>query len=229
MHRRYVHLFVNGLRRGTIYDDVQQPGGDAIEEFFPGDADGSLWKTDCWNEFTDAGDRVDPCMLNSLEIFTSGGIKKTARYRWNWRPRAVGGTANDFRDLFALIDVMNAPASGYQSSVNGLVDVEHWMRTFAMNDLASFWDAFGNPNAKNTYLYKPQHDGWKLFCWDFDVGLGVFNDPVNAALFPTLGDSAMNRLWATSALVRGYWRALEEGVEKHLVGPPSKPVYRRYN
>src|SRR6186713_3101789 len=86
MYRRYVHMFVNGARRGTIYDDVQQPSGDAIEEFFPDDADGSLWKTDCWNEFDDAGNRVDPCILNSLELFTSAGVKKVARYRWNWRP-----------------------------------------------------------------------------------------------------------------------------------------------
>ncbi len=224
MYRRYVHVFVNGVRRGTIYDDVQQPGGDAVDEFYPNDASGSLWKTDCWNEFTDDGTRVDPCVLNSLEIFTSGGLKKAARYRWNWRPRAVGGTANDFTDLFSLIDVMNAPASAYQPSVRGLVDVEHWMRTFAMNDLASFWDAFGNPNAKNTYLYKPQHDGWKLFCWDFDVGLGVFNDPVDAGLFPTLNDPSMTRLYGTPAFVRGYWRALDEAVNSFFQASAVTPL-----
>jgi glutamate-1-semialdehyde 2,1-aminomutase len=26
-----------------------------------------------------------------------------------------------------------------------------------------------------------------------------------------------------------YARALAEGVERHLVGPPSRPVFRRYN
>jgi hypothetical protein len=138
-------------------------------------------------------------------------VKKAARYRWNWRPRAVQGTANDFTNLFALVDAMNA-SNGYIAAVESQVDVDHWARTFAMNDLASFWDAFGNPNAKNTFLYKPQHDRWKLFCWDFDVGLGVFNDPVDAALFPALGDPAMNRFYTVPAFTRRYWCALQEAL-----------------
>lgn len=212
MYRRYVHLFVNGLHRGTIYDDVQQPGADTVEEWFPDEADGNLFKTDCWNEFDDAGNRLDPCILNTLEAFTTtGGVKKVARYRWNWRPRSVRGSANDFEDLFALVDAMNA-TTNYQAGVESVVDVEHWMRTFAMNDLASFWDAFGNPNAKNTFLYKPRADTWKLMCWDFDVGLGVFNDPVNASLFD-VNDPTVARLYRTPAWVRLYWVALQEALD----------------
>lgn len=212
MYRRYVHLFVNGLHRGTIYDDVQQPGADTIEEWFADDADGSLFKTDCWNEFDDAGNRLDPCILNTLEEFTTtGGGKKLARYRWNWRPRAVRGSANDFSDLFALVDAMNA-TTNYQAGVESVVDVDHWMRTFAMNDLASFWDAFGNPNGKNTFLYKPLTDTWKLMCWDFDVGLGVFNDPVNASLFE-VNDPTLTRMYQNPAWVRRYWAALQEALD----------------
>ena len=212
VYRRYVHLFVNGLHRGTIYDDVQQPGADTVEEWFPDEADGSLFKTDCWNEFDDAGNRLDPCILNTLEAFTTtGGAKKVARYRWNWRPRAARGSANDFTDLFALVDAVNA-TTNYQAGVEAVVDVEHWMRTFAMNDLASFWDAFGNPNAKNTFLYKPKADTWKLMCWDFDVGLGVFNDPVNASLFD-VNDPTVARLYRTPAWVRRYWAALQEALD----------------
>jgi hypothetical protein len=211
-YRRYVHLFVNGVRRGTIYDDVQQPNRDMVEEFFSYDSEGTLWKTDCWSEFDDAGNRLG-CTLNTLENFlTTGGVKKTARYRWNWRPRAVRGSAHDFREIFDLVDALNTPGAAYQSAVENLVDVEHWMRTFAMNDLASYWDGFGNPNAKNTYLYKPLTDTWKLLCWDFDVGLGVFNDPPDAPLFPNNVDPTMQRMYAHPAFVRAYWRALEEAL-----------------
>jgi hypothetical protein len=216
MYRRYVNLFVNGVKRGTIYDDLQQPGAETIEEFFPDDSEGNLYKTGCWEEFTDVGQREagGTCTLNSLQLYTTtGGVKKTARYRWVWRPRAIDGTANDFADLFNLVDAANAPANGYQTAMESLVDIEHWTRTFAMNDLASFWDAFGNPNAKNTYLYKPDGDRWKLMCYDFDVGLGVFNDPVNDPLFPTLGDLTMNRFHAYPAFVRLYWCALKEALD----------------
>ena len=213
-YRRYVNLYVNGLKRGAIYDDIQQPASDLIKEWFPADADGHLYKTDCWNEFDASGNRIDPCILNSLENFTTlGGVKKTARYRWNWRPRVTSNSANEFDDLFSLVDAMNVPGSGFQAAVEAQVDVEHWCRTFCMNDLASFWDAFGNPNAKNTYLYKPRQDRWKLFSWDFDVGLGVFNDPFNDPLFPSLGDPTMNRFYANPAFLRAYWRSMEEALQ----------------
>ena len=225
LHRRYVHLFVNGVQRGTIYDDTQQPGDDVLSEWWPDDDAGALYKTDTLFEYNDADQRLDPLILNTLEVFnTTGGVKKTARYRWNWRPRAFGATANDFSDLFTLVDTLNAPAAHYVAGVESLVDVEHWTRTFAMNDLASFWDAFGNPNTKNTFLYKPQREGWKLLSWDFDVGLGAFNDPVNAALFPDLADPAMNRFYTVPAFLRSYWRTLEESVHSFFQPAAVTPL-----
>lgn len=212
-HRRYVHLYVNGVRRGAIYEDTQRPGEDPLEEWFPDDAEGSLFKTDFWDEFDDSGNRHSTGVPNTLENFTTtGGVKKAARYRWCWEPRAVGRTANDFNALYSLVDAVNAPEPGYASALEGLIDLEHWMRTFCMNDLASYWDGFGNPNTKNTYLYKPQSSGWKLMSWDFDVGLGVFNDPVDAPLFPTLSDPALNRLYGVPAVLRHYWRTLDEAL-----------------
>lgn len=210
MYRRYVHLYVNGLRRGVIYDDIQQPDGDTVNEWFADDDEGSLWKTDCWNEFDNGGNRIDPCVLNTLERFPASGPLKVSRYRWNWRPRAVRGSANDFTDLFQLVETMNR-TSDYVNQVESLVDVDHWMRTFAMNDLASFWDAFGNSNGKNTFLYKPERSGWKLMSWDFDVGLGVFNDPPNLPLFE-VNDPVVARMYQTPAFVRRYWAALEEAL-----------------
>ncbi len=226
MYRRYVIMFVNGVRRGTLYDDVQQPTSTTVNEWFPDDSNGTLMKPDCWDEFADSGDRETGCIdLNSLELYTTtGGVKKTARYRWTWKPRAVHGTANDYSDIFSLVDAANAPTNNFQAAMECLADMAHWMRTFAMNDLASFWDAFGNPNAKNTFLYKPEHDTWKLMCWDFDVGLGVFNDPVNDPLFPTLNDTQMNRVYATPAWTRLYWNALSEGVNSFFNSGPGTRV-----
>ena len=228
MYRRYVNLYVNGNKRGAITDDIQQPDGNTLREFFPQDSEGLLIKTDCWDEFADSGDAIagNNCVLNSLEDFlTSDGERKLGRYRWNWRPRALKGSAHDFSELFTLIDAVTAPGTNaFIAAVNSVVDIENWMRTFAMNDLASFWDAFGNPNAKNTYLYKPEHDGWKLYSWDFDVGLGVFNDPIDAALFPALGDPSMNRIYATPALLRPYWTAIQEAVDTFFVSGPGTSV-----
>jgi hypothetical protein len=92
-----------------------------------------------------------------------------------------------------------------------------------MNDLASFWDAFGNPNAKNTFLYKPERDPWKLMCWDFDVGLGVFNDPIDAPLFD-VGDPTVRRLYDTPSFVRRYWGALHEAVYGFFQASAVAPI-----
>ncbi|MBN2508094.1 MAG: lamin tail domain-containing protein [Verrucomicrobia bacterium] len=228
LYRRYIHMFVNGTRRGTIYDDVQQPGTDVLEEWFPEDDEGDLFKTNFYFEYADNQAR-EGGTPNTLEIFaTTGGQKKIARYRWNWKPRAMRGSANDFRVLLDLVDAVNSQGAAYIPAVESQVDMEHWMRTFAMNDLASYWDAFGNPNYKNTYLYKPERSGWKLFCWDFDVGLGagigIDNELYNAPLFPGNIDPTVQRLYQTPVFVRAYWRALEEAVNTFFTAEAVTPI-----
>src|SRR5437867_1760408 len=63
-HRRYMHMFVNGIQRSKnpltatanfIFEDAQQPNGDVVEEWYPDDPDGQLFKIEDWFEFDDAG------------------------------------------------------------------------------------------------------------------------------------------------------------------------------
>lgn len=210
LHRRYVHLFFNGTRRSVIYDDVQQPDQTLLNEFYPGDSDGHLYKTNNWTEGLDDGNNTHGSVSNLLQHYDSAGQHKLARYRWNWRPRAAN-SANEFGDIFTLIDAANA-TSNYQATVESVVDVENWMRTFAFHDLCSYWDAFGNPNTKNTYIYKPQAGRWVQFTWDMDVGLGVFVDPVDAELFPATIDPKIDALQVTPAFRRIYWQAMHEAL-----------------
>ncbi len=227
-YRRYVHLFVNGIgnrsRSGwgaganAIYEDVQQPGGDMIREWFPNDTSGDLYKGDYWQEFNDQGGRLDPSTANTLTKFlTTGDAYKTARYRWNWRPRATGRSANRFEPLFELIDVMTSRDETYESEVAALVDVPHWMRTFVVNDLSANWDSFGNPGGKNTFHYRPPNQRWKLMNWDFDVGIGVFNNPVNATLF-TASDPSLKKFQDHESFRRYYWDGLHEAVHSFFQG-----------
>jgi len=222
MYRRSMIMFVNGVRRGEIYNDIQQPGGSTVEQWFSDDPDGTLMKPDCWDEFNDNGDRETGCIdLNSMELFLSGGVKKLARYRWVWKPRSIQGTANDYSQIFNLVDAANAADAGFRTAMESQADMEHWMRTFAVNDMTSYWDAFGNPNAKNTFLYKPQNGRWQLMCWDMDVGLGASTvnaagEAVDAALFPTLNDTQMNRVYTVPAWTRLYWCAMAEAVNSYF-------------
>ncbi len=234
-YRRYVNVFVNGVgnreRSGwgpnsnAIYEDVQQPGGDMIDEFYPDHPDGTLFKSDYWHEFDNAGNRTNPVIANTLEDFTTtGGAKKTARYRWNWKPRATGGPANNYAPIFDLVDAFNTDGAGFAPSVAATVDIENWMRTFVVADLASNWDSFGNPGGKNTFLYRPDGGaGWQLMSWDFDVGLGVFNDPTD---FPTfsIGDPVVRDLYSTPVFLRAYWRAMDEALSTFYQPPVVSTV-----
>ncbi len=225
LHRRYVHLFINGTRRSTNYNDVQQPDQTLLDEFMPGDSDGHLYKTNNWNEGDDAANSTTAGVSNILQHYNTAGQHKLARYRWNWRPRAAS-SANQFGDIFMLIDAVNATAN-YQNGIESVVDVNNWMRTFAFHDLCSYWDAFGNPNTKNTYIYKPLAGRWTQFTWDMDVGLGVFVDPTNAELFPATADPKLDALQQFPAFRRIYWRAVHEAFATFFSGTGVTPVLQR--
>jgi hypothetical protein len=47
---RYVAVYVNGNRRGTLMEDTQLPGSDVVKEHFPNDDDGFLYKMQPWFE-----------------------------------------------------------------------------------------------------------------------------------------------------------------------------------
>ncbi|MEO6436045.1 MAG: lamin tail domain-containing protein, partial [Tepidisphaeraceae bacterium] len=231
-YRRYVHLFINGARRGVIYDDIQQPDQSILDEWFPGESDGHLYKTRNWNEGGDTGSTTtSPGDANILRHYDSGGQHKLARYRWNWRLRAAR-LRNEFGPLFTLIDAANVPttAANYQATIESHVDVENWMRTFAFHDLCSFWDAFGNGNHKNTYLYKPLAGRWAQFTWDMDVGLGVYVDPTNAALFPATDDPTVDRLQEFPPFRRIYWRTIHEAFNTFFSGAGvTTQLQRKYD
>jgi hypothetical protein len=217
-YQRYVNVLLNGAKRGTLMEDTQVPGSDVIDELFPEDADGPLFKLGGWYEFDAAttgsmnfNNQVDWCSLNNYT--TTGGVKKTARYRYNWSPRAFKGTANDYSDVFSLIDAFNTPAGGpFQDNVESAADMQQWLRTFAIEHAVGNWDSFGYRNAQNMYAYKPSRDKWKLIIWDFNIVLGNSGSDAGAGnLFSfNYADRGMARIYNNPAFMRAYLRALNE-------------------
>ena len=223
LHRRDVYLYMNGIRRRTIYHDAEQPDGVVANSHFPGD-EGELFKTSNDNETSDSGVRVRPFVRNVIDVFEADGVIRPARYRWTTGARARGSrTRLDDTSIIDLMQRADATGPDYEEDLLEIIDMDNWMRTFALIDLASFWDAFGNPNWKNSYLYKPDGGKWVQFTWDFDVGLGVFNDPINQALFPTSVDANIRRMYDTPAFIRSYWRAMDESFGTFFSGSGVTP------
>jgi hypothetical protein len=236
LHRRDVHLTVNGVRRSSatvpIYHEAHQPGGAYLEANYPNDTAGRLLKTSRWDEFSDTG-AVIAGPTNSLSPFTTtGGGYKTARYRWSWRMRS--DNENDYTDFFNLVTAANTVGTGYVGAVNNVVDMDQWMRNFAFADMCAYWDTFGNTNAKNAYIYKPVTGRWQVFTNDLDVGIGAdinaSNPPAASPLFAAGIDPPVQRMYDTPAFIRSYWCALQKSLGTFFSGTAiTNRVTQRYN
>ena len=218
LNRRHVRVFFNGQQRGNVYEDAQQPNREVVSQYFPDDDAGSFHKIEDWFEFDDSGDNKTGNIDATLGNFTTaGGAKKIARYRWNWRPRGVRESANDFTNLFALVNAVNAPQpEPYRSQVATVMDVEEWMRVMAGERVVGNWDSYGYSRGKNMYAYKPDTGAWQLFPWDIDFVFGTGGgDGPTAALFGG-NDPLINTLRAFPEFQRAYWRAFEDAVNGPL-------------
>src|SRR6185295_19031797 len=128
-------------------------------------------KIEDWFEFNDSATGFANHDATLDNFTTTGGVKKLARYRWNWRKRATD-TPNIYTNLFNLVDAVNAPGpEPYTSLVEGQMDVEEWMRIFAMEHIVGNWDSYGYNRGKNMYGDKPEHGKWQLMAWDIDFVL----------------------------------------------------------
>ena len=217
LNRRYVRLFFNGQLRGSLYEDAQQPNRDVVSQFFPDDDAGNLHKIEDWFEFNDSGDGSLGNVDATLQDFTTtGGAKKTARYRWNWRPRAVRESANSFTNLFALVDALNAAQpEPYRSRVADVMNVDGWMRVLAVNRIVGNWDSYGYARGKNMFAYCPKAGGWTLLPWDIDF---VMNSGGNGATDPLFGSNEplLDSLRAFPEFQRSYWRVFQDAVNGPL-------------
>lgn len=218
-HRRFIHLHVNGVTsnaRGSVYEDVQQPGSDMIEEWSAGNEDGHFYKIERWFEFSDTMGLIADPMPRLENYVTTGGAKKLARYRWNWLPRAVRGSANDFDDLFAWVDAANAPGpEPYTSQMDALADMEKIMGIFAIERVINNFDSWGDQIAKNMYAYKPIDGRWITFMFDNDwlmIPSNGFGRSETSPLFTPVDDPTVARMYAHPPFRRAFFRTIRLAV-----------------
>lgn len=227
-NRRFINLYVNGVRRNYIVEDTQRTNADALEQWYPDDANGDLHKIAGWFEFDDPTTGFNTVWgtlqnFTTTDLATGQRVKDVGRYRWNWQKRALQTTANDFANLFALVDAANTTGAAYVEQMEKFLDVENWMRTFAVEHLVGNWDSYGNRNGQNMYAYKPTHDTWKLFIWDLDIALGGISDPATSSLF-AVSDTVIGRMYTTPAFRRVYWRAMRDAVNGPLNATVVNPM-----
>jgi hypothetical protein len=237
-HRRFIRLHVNGVtesQRGTIYEDAQQVNGDLVESWLPDQTDGALHKIEQWFEFSDSLATAS-VVAPRLENFTlPDGRKNTSRYRWNWLPRAVQESANDFSRLFELVDAANDPdLAAYRAGLAAQVDMEQWMRVFAVENIVVNFDAWGYDIGKNMYAYAPPRGPWRLFLWDIDwvmtTSAQYGYSPTSTLMYrgparfsAANRDPVVGRMYDEPVFQRAYWRAIADAVEGPLLPERASP------
>jgi hypothetical protein len=208
-YRRYIFVGMNGQTRGMIYYDGQQPNSDIVTEYYPDDDKGHLHKIEDWFEFDDAGSGQS-IVTATLQDFSVNGQKRTEHYRWNFRPRAVKGSPNEFQDLFTLVDAVNSTSpEPYTSATLNLMDVRQWTRVFALEHMAGNWDSYGYERGKNMYTYKPENGHWRLLLWDVQLIFGKSSRTTTDPLF-NINDPLITKLVTHPPFAREYWGALNE-------------------
>lgn len=221
-HRYTIRLHVNGVTddaRQAVFEAVIQPSGRFVGAWSPDDPDGDLFKIDRAFEFSDGGGLIAAPQPRLENYTTTGGAKKREKYRWNFLYRSTDRTS-DYSRLFTLVDALNAPSpEPYTSATFDLVDVEEWMRIFAVEQMIVNFDAYGHEIGKNMYAYLPRNGKWQLYMFDLDwlmlaaAGRGSSYGPSSAGLF-NAEDPTIRRMYNHPPFRRAFFRAVKDALSK---------------
>ncbi|HEX5221186.1 MAG TPA: lamin tail domain-containing protein [Verrucomicrobiae bacterium] len=215
-YRRHVHMFMNGQRRGTIYDDTQQPNSELIAEYFPNDERGQLRKIEDWFEFADDSQNQTIVTATLTRRNKTGGEIDTKWYRWNWRPRATDNPDDwlPFTSLVAAVNFTNTPT--YLDQVRTWMDVPNFLRPIITHHICGSWDSYAYQRGKNMYAYKPDHEPWRLLLWDIEIALGAGGNGPTDSIYNMHDTVLRNLILNNPAFNREYLRGFQEAVNGPL-------------
>lgn len=229
-YQRYIYLSFNGMPYTYVFADVMHIEKDYLEMWFD-DEDGELVKIDDWPEFKNfTGGENDGFVKRdaSLENFTTtGGVKKRARYRWNWNNAPKGGSPYDtLANILRLVDAANITNNGYTAAIEAVADVPQWMRVIALRHIIGDWDSFGYGRGKNMSMYLPPGGTWQLIPWDMDFALGANGGDSSSADLFAVEDTmpAVKRMTEHPPFRRYYWQALNDAVQGPLLAARVDPA-----
>jgi len=220
IYRRFVAVYVNGVRRGNLMEDAYRPNASGVRDgYFPNDTAGQYYKLEPWYEFPASGStnygqytnftRISWCLLASYT--TTGGAWKPARYRSNWGLLETPDSLSNFTNVYALVTAAYAGfRPNYVNLMENVADMDNWIQVSAANHAAGNWDMFGSQSGQNAYGWvSPQHR-WTLFTIDFSICLGnsIALGP-GSSLFSDL-DPSWSKIMITPKFLRMYWRALAD-------------------
>lgn len=215
LYRRSVNVFLNGIKRGILLEDTQQPNSDFNAQWFPDYPATDLYKVMIWFEFDDAASGFSSAGASLANFTTTGGVKKLARYRQNFGKRAVQDSASNYTNIFNLVDTLATTAVGdaYMMQVAPKLDYTEWARIFATERIVGNTDLYANGGGQNCYIAKPEGGPWRFLIWDIDFAFASQQPTYNLFNF---SDTPIVKLFSQPTVLRAYWQALEDAANGPL-------------
>lgn len=212
-YRRHVHVVMNGVHRGTIYDDTQQPNGDMLEEYYPDDSGRQLRKIESWFEFADNGSDLGSVYATLTRVSKSAGEVDSKVYRWNWRPRATD-EPNDWSAFTNLVVAVNDFTSpNYEARVRNWMDVRNFLRPIVAHHVCGSWDSYAYGRGKNMYAFCSDDRPWRLLMWDIEISLGAGGDGPTTSIYTMFDPTLLKMITNVPAFHREYLGAVQEAVQ----------------
>jgi hypothetical protein len=239
-NRRPVNLFVNGSRKGTVFEDAEQPSAASVGQYQRSASEGNLYKVEDWFETDDGGGSFNYFNANLPQTSTTingvSNLKKTARYRWNWKIRAQNDP-NTYQPIHTLADLMTAPADeNFVPNLEAHVDLHSWLGSIMAHHIVGNRDTYGYERGKNAYVYKAINDRWKAYIFDMDFSLAAAQDSATSNLFianPSAtaskdGQPETAKLFGIPGTKRICWQVLQEAASGPLSGIATPMIDQRY-
>lgn len=90
-------------------------------------------------------------------------------YRWHWLNKN-NRDADDYEGLMAAVTAIGQSSGGqFHADTQQLLDVDQWLRSFAIQNLFGIGDNYSSGSAHNAIVYQRPSDGKVLlFPWDMD-------------------------------------------------------------
>ena len=168
-------------------EHVELPSREYLERWYGDDDDGAFFEMDDRHTINDSG--FQESFREARVTYPPYGSKENGEnreyYRYFFNPRG-GNPFDDFDDLITLCRVLDPAATAdvlFDDLIAETMDVEEFLRVFAIRLNTDDHDSWGARRGKNYYFYRPSVDGrWALLPWDQEL---TFGDP-NAFAPPAL-------------------------------------------
>jgi hypothetical protein len=176
-----IQLRVNGedlSQSGNLmfgsYVQIEAFGGDFVDNHFPDDDDGNLYKAQIWCQSCTPTQWIAGLYYEGPDPadYTAAGYYKDTNEEYN-----------DWSDLINLTNVLdNAPDETYSAQVEAVVDLDQWIKWFAVHNLIGNNETnLGNGRGDDYRLYMGIKDPRaKLIVHDMDTVLGLGSSPNDA-------------------------------------------------